>query len=108
MEPLIITNEEDIKRCIREVIRDELKVLLAQTNLHSPSYDEPVLTRKEIAKYLNISLVTLTEWVRLGLPCIRKGRRVLFLKSEVLAAMKRSSSKQGTKLPSKKTKCLKL
>lgn len=99
METLIITNEEDIKRCIREAIRDELKVLLAQTNLNSPSLEEPLLTRKEIAKYLNISLVTLTEWVRLGLPCIRKGRRVLFLKSDVLAAMKGGSRKRISKLP---------
>ena len=94
MEAIIITSEQDLKRCVREAIQDEMKALLAQTNVRSPAYDEPLLTRKETANYLNISLVTLTEWVRSGLPCIRKGRRVLFLKSEVLAAMKGTSRKK--------------
>jgi len=88
MEAIIITSEQDLKRCVREAIQEEMKAILAQTSVRSPAYDEPLVTRKEIANYLNISLVTLTEWVRRGLPCIRKGRRVLFLKSEVLNAMK--------------------
>jgi excisionase family DNA binding protein len=106
METIIITNEEDIKRWVREAVREELKDLLAQSNLRSPAHDEPLLTRKEIANYLNVSLVTLTEWVRHGLPCIRKGRRVLFLKSEVLVAMKRSTVKQAAKTISKQKRCI--
>jgi excisionase family DNA binding protein len=41
--------------------------------------------RKEVAGYLKISLVTLHDWMNKGLPHIRHGGRVLFLKSEVLA-----------------------
>ena len=94
MEAIIITSEQDLKRCVREVLQDEMKAILAQISVRGPAYDEPLLTRKETANYLNISLVTLTDWVRSGLPCIRKGRRVLFLKSEVLAAMKGASRKK--------------
>jgi len=94
MEAIIITSEQDLKQCVREVIQEEMKAILAQTSVRGTAHDEPLLTRKETAKYLNISLVTLTDWVRSGLPCIRKGRRVLFLKSEVLAAMKSASRKK--------------
>jgi excisionase family DNA binding protein len=79
--------EEDFKKWVREVIREEW-TLLSQARQQPPAYEEPLLTRKQIASYLNISLVTLTDWVRRGLPCIRKGGRVLFLKSEVLEAIK--------------------
>jgi excisionase family DNA binding protein len=88
METLIIVSEGDIKKRIREVIREELALQLSQLEGKAPAYDEPLLTRKQIAIYLNISLVTLTDWVRRGLPCIRKGGRVLFLKSEVLDAIR--------------------
>jgi len=108
METLIITSEQDIRRCIREVIQDEMKTLLAQTVVRGPAYDEPLLTRKETARYLNISLVTLTDWVRSGLPCIRKGRRVLFLKSEVLAAMKGITRKRELPVVDKKLSTSKL
>ena len=88
MDTLVITSEADLRRIIRDVIHEELLALLPHFAPASPAYEEPLLTRKEIAKYLNISLVTLTGWIRKGLPCIRKGRRVLFLKSDVLAAIK--------------------
>lgn len=88
METLIITNEADLRRILRELIREELMLLLPQMQRQAPAYEEPLVTRVEIADYLNISLVTLTDWVRKGLPCIRKGGRVLFLKSEVLEAIK--------------------
>jgi excisionase family DNA binding protein len=101
METLVILSESDIKKWIREVIREEL----AQFNCQGkpPAYEEALLTRKDIAKYLNISLVTLTDWVRRGLPCIRQGRRVLFLKSEVLQAIQgRRVKRQSEPRPAKR------
>ena len=88
METIIITSETEIKRWIREILREELASQTPKTLPVTLGYDEPLLTRKEIAAYLRISLVTLHDWMNKGLPCIRKGGRVLFLRSEVLAAMK--------------------
>jgi excisionase family DNA binding protein len=94
METIIITSETEIKRWIREILREELLALAPKTQASSPGYDEPLLTRKEIAGYLRISLVTLHDWMNKGLPHIRKGNRVLFLKSEVLEGIKDRPSKR--------------
>jgi|HubBroStandDraft_6_1064221.scaffolds.fasta_scaffold1675800_1 excisionase family DNA binding protein len=94
METLIITSEADMKKWIREILREELAGIVHNLHPSTPAYDEPLLTRKEIAAYLKISLVTLHDWMTKGLPHIRKGRRILFLKSEVLAAIKQRPSKR--------------
>lgn len=88
MDRLIVTSEEDLKRLIREVVREEMAQGLRGARQPWQVYEEPLLTRREMAKHLNISLVTLAKWVREGLPSIRKGGRVLFLKSEVVKAIK--------------------
>jgi excisionase family DNA binding protein len=93
METIIITSESEIKKWIREILRDELARALPSTEPATPDYAEPLLTRKEIAGYLKISLVTLHDWMNKGLPYIKRGSRVLFLKSEVLAAIKNRSGK---------------
>lgn len=90
METLIITSEADLKGFIREVIREELTSALSQCRCENRQTDEAVTTRKEIAVYLRISLVTLASWVKRGLPMHKKkkGGRVLFIKSEVLQWVK--------------------
>jgi excisionase family DNA binding protein len=88
METIIVASEKDIKKWIREVLREELAALTTIAQPPAPGYDEPLLSRKEIAAYLKISLVTLHDWMNKGLPHIKKGARVLFLKSEVLEAIK--------------------
>ena len=50
-----------------------------------------LLNRKEIAKFLRISLVTLTNWTKRGLPSHCQGGRVYFDKKEVLDYMKEKS-----------------
>lgn len=86
MERVVVSSEEDIKRIIREVIREELSVLNDMASKAIAVEQEVLLTRAEMAAYLRISLVTLTDWVKRGLPAHRKrkGGRVLFQKSEVL------------------------
>lgn len=88
METIIITSETEIKKWIREILREELATQMPNVQISAPGYDEPLLTRKEIASYLKISLVTLHDWMNKGLPYIKQGVRVLFLKSEVLAGLK--------------------
>jgi predicted DNA-binding transcriptional regulator AlpA len=94
METIIITSETEIKKWIREILREELASVVQHIQPPAPGYNEPLLTRKEIAGYLRISLVTLHDWMNKGLPCIRKGGRVLFLKSEVLAAINERPAKR--------------
>ena len=97
MEAVVITSESDLRRVIREVVREELREMVPQLQSRKPSYEEPLLTRRQMAAYLNISLPTLADWVRRGVPCIRKGSRVLFLRSEVLAAIKERPANRETK-----------
>jgi excisionase family DNA binding protein len=94
METILITSETEIKKWIREVLREELTGLIRATQPSTPPYDQPLLSRKEIAAYLKISLVTLHDWMNKGLPHIKQGGRVLFLKSEVLAALKDRPAKR--------------
>jgi predicted DNA-binding transcriptional regulator AlpA len=94
METIIITSETEIKKWIRDILREELAGLTPATQPSTPPYDEPLLTRKEIAGYLKISLVTLHDWMNKGLPHIKQGGRVFFLKSEVLAVLKDRPAKR--------------
>ena len=94
METIIITSETEIKSWIREILREELGQALLQVQPTAPGYEEPLLTRREIAAYLKMSLVTLHDWMNKGLPYIKKGNRVLFFKSEVLEPIKDRPSKK--------------
>jgi len=86
MEKMVVCGEEDIKRLIREVIQEELVRALAPIRQPRPVAEDALFTRIEIAKFLRISLVTLGDWVKRGLPVHRKRKRgrVLFIKEEVL------------------------
>lgn len=53
-----------------------------------PQPDTALLTRKEVAKMLDISLPTLHNWVKNGtIQAYRIGNKVRFKKSEVLQAL---------------------
>jgi excisionase family DNA binding protein len=90
MERIIVVSEVELKTSIREVIREELPNLIATSKAAGNGDEAPLMTRAEIAKYLRISLVTLTDWVKRGLPVHRKRKRgrVLFIKAEVLVWLK--------------------
>jgi hypothetical protein len=92
MERIIVVSEVELKTSIREVIREELPNLIANSKTTGSSDEAPLMTRVEIAKYLRISLVTLTDWVRRGLPVHRKRKRgrVLFIKAEVLVWLRQN------------------
>ena len=49
---------------------------------------DPLLNRKEIAKFLRISLPTLTDWIKRGLPSHKQRGRVYFDKTEVIQYIK--------------------
>jgi hypothetical protein len=67
METLFIPNENDFKRWIKEAVKDFLQEF-TKKDLKDEQNDEDLLNRKEIAKFLRVSLPTLTDWIKRGLP----------------------------------------
>ena len=92
MRTLYYPEEDDYRKWIRETVREELKFLLIELKKKTNLEEEPLMTRKEIGSYLRISLVTLTDWKKRGLPYHQKRGRVLFLKSEVLKWLKENKN----------------
>jgi|SRR6185437_15526860 len=86
MEIVVVCTEEDLRRIVSEVVRNELSGSLAPLKHLFSVTEEVLLTRMEMAKFLRISLVTLGDWVKRGLPLHRKRERgrVLFIKDEVI------------------------
>ena len=90
METLFIPNENDFKKWIKEAVQEYFQNALpgrAENNEDAAIF----LNRKEVAKLLQISLVTLTDWMKRGLPYHKQRGRVYFVKSDVLQFIKRSS-----------------
>ena len=88
-----IINNLALSKCIREAIKAELQEHFNMPNKDSAN-DEKLLTKKEIAKELGVSLVTLTDWMRRGLPHLRLQSRVYFKKSEVFKMMQQTNNKE--------------
>jgi predicted DNA-binding transcriptional regulator AlpA len=88
METINIPTETDFKQWMREVIKE---MLPAVSSPYLADIPEPLLARKEIAAVFNISLVTLHDWMKRGLPFHKQRGRVYFLRSEVIAYIKSKS-----------------
>ncbi len=84
METLFIPNESDFKRWIKEAVKEFFEEV-KKTDEKIGSNAEGLLNRKEIAELLRVSLVTLTDWMKRGLPCHKQRGRVYFEKEEVLS-----------------------
>ena len=91
-----LINHEALSRCIRDAVRAELQEHF-KTGGNQPPQDERLLSKQELSEELGVSLVTLTEWMKMGLPFLRLHRRVYFKKSEVLAIMQQKTKEQGGK-----------
>ena len=77
---------DQLSQMIRKPRRDELRHLPPDPSAEAPNY----LTRRETARRLRISLVTLNDWVNRGRIRAHKiGGRVLFRDSDVEAALHR-------------------
>ena len=84
-----LINHEALSRCIRDAVRAELQEHF-KTGGSSPQ-DERLLSKQELSEELGVSLVTLTDWMKKGLPFLRLHKRVYFKKSEVLAIMRQKT-----------------
>ena len=86
-----ILNHNALTRCIRAEIRAEL---LEHFKTYGNAQQEPerLLSKQELAGELGVSLVTLTDWMKKGLPYLRLHKRVYFKISEVIALMQQNQS----------------
>jgi excisionase family DNA binding protein len=87
MDTLFIPTENDFRQWIKDAVKESLE---NSTSKKPPAdeKDNQLLSRKEIAGYLGISLVTLTDWMRRGLPFHKVNGRVYFQRSAVLEYVK--------------------
>jgi hypothetical protein len=91
MDSLFIPNENDFRRWIREAMKECLEAPTIKNGLVPDlSQEEPLLSRKEIAGIFRISLVTLHDWMKRGLPSHKQRGRVYFLRTEVMNYVKRN------------------
>ncbi len=79
---LALLDKDDLRQVLREVI-EEMHTLASQ-HIPNQQQTELLLTRQEAAKALDVSLVTLAQWVRDGrIPQPKKiGKRVYFLREQ--------------------------
>jgi hypothetical protein len=89
MNKMIIVEEDQLRQIVSESVKQALHNENAPTTT-SPKEPEPLLTREQMAKELHISLVTITDWMKKGLPYLRLQGRIYFLRSEVMASMKQN------------------
>ncbi|HEY1872558.1 MAG TPA: helix-turn-helix domain-containing protein [Chitinophagaceae bacterium] len=91
MDSLFIPNENDFRRWIKDAVKECLESSTFKSGLlPSDSQEEKLLSRKEIAGIFRISLVTLHDWMKRGLPCHKQRGRVYFLRSEVMDYVKKN------------------
>ena len=84
-----IIDHEALSLCIRQAVRAELQEHFKTGGSQLPN-SEKLLSKQELAAELGVSLVTLTDWMKKGLPFLRLYKRVYFRKSEVLNAMQQT------------------
>jgi hypothetical protein len=88
METLFIPTENDFKKWIKEAVKEcmqEAYLPVKSVNMTDDSF----LNRKEVAKFLRISLVTLTDWMKRGLPSHQQRGRIILTKKKCWIISKR-------------------
>lgn len=89
MSSIVVLEENELRKLVRESMAEVLHLGLNKTGENGvPSPEEPLLSRQQMAAELNISLVTITDWMKKGLPYLRLNGRVYFRRSEVIASMR--------------------
>ncbi|WDF70577.1 DNA-binding protein [Sphingobacterium oryzagri] len=81
-----IINKQALSQCIRDALRAELQQHFKTGGSQSPQ-EERLVSKQELSAELGVSLITLSDWMKKGLPFLRLNRRVHFKKSKVLKIM---------------------
>lgn len=87
MGSIVVLEEAELRKLVKECVAEVLEVNKPGEN-GVPSTEEPLLSRQQMAAELNISLVTMTDWMKKGLPYLQLNGRVYFRRSEVIASMR--------------------
>jgi hypothetical protein len=82
-----IFDSNALVNCIQDAVREEIKIALKEVQPEPKKEEDKLLTKKEMAELLDISLVTLTDWMKKGLPYLRLNKRIYFRREEVLNHM---------------------
>ena len=85
-----IINQDALINCVRDAVRAELQEHFKKSG-SPPHDDERLRSKQELAMELGVSLVTITDWMKKGLPYLRLHKRVYFKMSEVLKIMQQKS-----------------
>lgn len=85
-----IINKQALSQCIRDAVRAELQQHFKTDGSSGKKLEERLLSKQELAGELGVSLVTLTEWMKKGLPFLRLHKREYFKKNEVLKIMQQN------------------
>ena len=88
MDTLYIPGENDFRKWVKEAVKECLQEYFAGNKPVSEN-GEPLLSRDEVANILRVSLVTLTDWMKRGLPFHKQRGRVYFIRSEVMEHIKK-------------------
>jgi len=94
MEALYIPSEDDFKRWVKEAVQEYFQNA-AQQELAASEEKNDLIGRKEVSKLLQVSLVTLTDWMKRGLPFHKQRGRVYFIKSEVVEYIMENNPSKG-------------
>ena len=86
-----IINYEALSHCIKDAVRAELQEHFKKGGSPPRQDEERLLSKKELADDLGVSLVTVTYWMKKGLPFLRMQKRVYFKMSEVLKIMEQKT-----------------
>jgi len=82
MNRIIVTTPDELRDLVTEIIRNE------HNKQPEPIISDQLLTRKEAAALLGITLPTLWDWTRKGtLPGYRISKRVYYKRPEIDAAL---------------------
>ncbi len=89
MSTIVVLEENELRKLVKESVAEVLHLGMNKPGENGvPSTEEPLLSRQQMAAELNISLVTITDWMKKGLPYLRLNGRVYFRRSEVIASMR--------------------
>ena len=78
---------EQLQDSIRTTVKNEVERIIE--NLPTPTTAPELITRKETAQILGISLPTLNDWTKIGiLPAQRIGTRIRYKRTDVYNSLK--------------------
>lgn len=86
---------------------DRVESLLLERSLQQPETSEKLLTIKEAADFLNLSVPTMYSKVSKGeLPVMKRSKRLYFSKEELLLYIKQGRKKTNAEIESEAIQCL--